>query len=130
MTPFKFDERSICHIHSFSGSSWWDCLGVNETPEGRKIVYPNSFPRSRSTRLTDSHTEATPITQYVYRKFNCPKHKLSMRAIRKSSSHQACTPNILPCRIQHNGHVDASRRFWSPVTGGPFSLLSYYSCGL
>ncbi|KIN00156.1 hypothetical protein OIDMADRAFT_125382 [Oidiodendron maius Zn] len=49
-----------------------------------------------------------------------------MRAIRKSSSHQSCTPNILPCRIQHNGSVDASQRFWSPVSGENGTKTSYF----
>jgi len=39
-----------------------------------------------------------------------------MLAIEKSKSHKGkCTPNVLPCRINHNGAVDASRRYWNPT---------------
>jgi ribonuclease H2 subunit C len=40
-----------------------------------------------------------------------------MYAIQKSKDKNAkCRPNILPCRINHNGAVNASRRYWSPGT--------------
>jgi hypothetical protein len=26
-----------------------------------------------------------------------------------------CTLNVLPCRINHNGPVNASERYWNPV---------------
>lgn len=39
-----------------------------------------------------------------------------MLAIEKSKSHKGkCTPNVLPCRINHNGPVDASKRYWNPT---------------
>jgi ribonuclease H2 subunit C len=42
-----------------------------------------------------------------------------MLAIEKSKRHQGkCTPNILPCRINHNGPVDASKRYWNPTKIG------------
>jgi ribonuclease H2 subunit C len=42
--------------------------------------------------------------------------KVTMLAIEKSKSHRGkCTPNILPCRINHNGPVDASKRYWNPT---------------
>lgn len=39
-----------------------------------------------------------------------------MHAIQPKQSHDAdkCTPNILPCRINHNGPVNASKRYWAP----------------
>jgi ribonuclease H2 subunit C len=42
--------------------------------------------------------------------------RLTMLAIEKSKSHRGkCTPNVLPCRINHNGPVDASKRYWNPT---------------
>jgi ribonuclease H2 subunit C len=39
-----------------------------------------------------------------------------MLAIEKSKIHKGkCTPNVLPCRINHNGPVDASKRYWNPT---------------
>lgn len=40
-----------------------------------------------------------------------------MHAIQKSKSHKGkCTPNVLPCRVHHNGPVNASKRYWEPRT--------------
>ena len=39
-----------------------------------------------------------------------------MLSIEKSKRyHGKCTPNVLPCRINHNGPVDASKRYWNPT---------------
>ncbi|KAI9694149.1 MAG: hypothetical protein M1822_003420 [Bathelium mastoideum] len=27
-----------------------------------------------------------------------------------------CTPNLLPCRINHNGQINAKKRYWNPET--------------
>jgi len=47
-----------------------------------------------------------------------------MLAIEKAKSHKGrCTPNILPCRINHNGPVDASKRYWNPTkTAGEINV--------
>ncbi|KAI9713221.1 MAG: hypothetical protein M1820_001207 [Bogoriella megaspora] len=38
-----------------------------------------------------------------------------MLAIKKPSQQdQTCTPNLLPCRINHNGMVNANERHWKP----------------
>ena len=34
----------------------------------------------------------------------------------KDAVQKQCTPNILPCRIHHDGPVDASPRYWAPET--------------
>ncbi|KAJ5476178.1 Ribonuclease H2subunit C [Penicillium sp. IBT 31633x] len=34
----------------------------------------------------------------------------------KSDSAPKCTPNIIPCRIHHDGPVDSLERYWTPVT--------------
>lgn len=40
-----------------------------------------------------------------------------MLAIQKSTSNaQKCTPNLLPCKINHDGPVNASERYWKPET--------------
>ena len=36
-----------------------------------------------------------------------------------------CTPNILPCRIHHDGPVDASPRYWAPETAKGQSPLGF-----
>ncbi|KAI9770575.1 MAG: hypothetical protein M1840_003165 [Geoglossum simile] len=35
----------------------------------------------------------------------------------KTALERRCTPNILPCRINHNGPVVASERYWDPSAG-------------
>ena len=43
----------------------------------------------------------------------------------KDGVQKQCTPNILPCRIHHDGPVDASPRYWAPETAkGQFSIAS------
>jgi hypothetical protein len=38
-----------------------------------------------------------------------------MLAIQKSKIEaQKCTPNLLPCKINHDGPVNASERYWKP----------------
>lgn len=51
------------------------------------------------------------------------------RAIQKSKSHQGpLVPNLLPCRIHRDGSVDASGRYWKPISKGElaFSLFSFF----
>jgi len=39
-------------------------------------------------------------------------------------------PNILPCRISHNGPVIASERYWEPSAGaGLFTRIYELFCG-
>ncbi|RDW69710.1 hypothetical protein BP6252_08730 [Coleophoma cylindrospora] len=39
-----------------------------------------------------------------------------MLAIEKSKNHQGkCAANVLPCKINHNGPVDVSDRYWAPT---------------
>lgn len=43
----------------------------------------------------------------------------------KDGAQKQCTPNILPCRIHHDGPVDAAPRYWAPKTAkGQFSVAS------
>jgi len=47
-----------------------------------------------------------------------------MLALQKSKAHQGtCTPNVLPCRINHNGPVDASKRYWNSSMRGMLLVL-------
>lgn len=32
-----------------------------------------------------------------------------------TSASAVCTPNILPCRVHHDGPVEISKRYWNPV---------------
>jgi ribonuclease H2 subunit C len=46
-----------------------------------------------------------------------PHENRTMLAIQKSITHKGkCTPNVLPCRIHHNGPLNASKRYWQPRT--------------
>ncbi|KAN0096169.1 ribonuclease H1 small subunit [Hyaloscypha variabilis] len=50
-----------------------------------------------------------------------------MLAIEKSKVHKGkCTPNILPCRINHNGPVDASKRYWNPSKTTDGKTVAYF----
>lgn len=31
------------------------------------------------------------------------------------NSTESCTPNILPCRIHHDGPVESLQRYWAPA---------------
>lgn len=45
-----------------------------------------------------------------------------MLAIQQTKDHKGqCTANVLPCRINHNGPVNTSERYWAPTTEGTFS---------
>ncbi|KAI9679288.1 MAG: hypothetical protein M1817_005308 [Caeruleum heppii] len=37
-----------------------------------------------------------------------------------------CTPNVLPCRINRDGPVDASERYWAPETGEDGKRTSHF----
>ncbi|KAF8861761.1 ribonuclease H1/H2 small subunit [Acephala macrosclerotiorum] len=46
---------------------------------------------------------------------------------RKSTGHEGkCTPNVLPCRINHNGPVDASKRYWNPTQTPDGKTTAYF----
>ena len=34
----------------------------------------------------------------------------------KTHRSRTCAPNVLPCRVHHNGPVNATERYWSPRT--------------
>ncbi|CZR63243.1 uncharacterized protein PAC_13140 [Phialocephala subalpina] len=50
-----------------------------------------------------------------------------MLAIEKKAKDEGkCTPNILPCRINHNGPVDASKRYWNPTQTSDGKTAAYF----
>ncbi|PMD19106.1 ribonuclease H1 small subunit [Hyaloscypha hepaticicola] len=50
-----------------------------------------------------------------------------MLAIEKSKRHKGkCTTNVLPCRINHNGPVDASKRYWNPTKAPDGKTVAYF----
>ncbi|KAE9371222.1 ribonuclease H1 small subunit [Stipitochalara longipes BDJ] len=50
-----------------------------------------------------------------------------MLAIEKSKSHKSkCTPNVLPCRVNHNGPVDTSKRYWNPTRMPDSKTVAYF----
>ncbi|TLD37747.1 ribonuclease H1 small subunit [Venturia nashicola] len=50
-----------------------------------------------------------------------------MLAIQKSKTKaQHCTPNLLPCKINHDGPVNASERYWKPETSADGSSSAYF----
>ncbi|KAI1000295.1 hypothetical protein K3495_g7901 [Podosphaera aphanis] len=38
-----------------------------------------------------------------------------MLALQKGDKKGKCTPNVLPCRINHNGPINLSKRYWDPI---------------
>ncbi|KAI9859132.1 MAG: 3'-5' exonuclease [Trichoglossum hirsutum] len=42
------------------------------------------------------------------------------------SSGQKCTPNILPCRIIHDGPANASERYWEPTVEDDKARTAYF----
>ncbi|KAG4424679.1 hypothetical protein IFR04_002212 [Cadophora malorum] len=50
-----------------------------------------------------------------------------MLALEKSKSHRGrCTPNVLPCRINHNGAVNTSKRYWNPTVQPDRKTIAYF----
>ncbi|KAH9220140.1 ribonuclease H2, subunit C [Leptodontidium sp. 2 PMI_412] len=50
-----------------------------------------------------------------------------MLALEKSKSYRGkCTPNILPCRINHNGAVNTSKRYWNPTAQPDGKTVAYF----
>ncbi|KAL2070482.1 hypothetical protein VTL71DRAFT_13508 [Oculimacula yallundae] len=50
-----------------------------------------------------------------------------MLALEKSKTHRGkCTPNVLPCRINHNGAVNTSKRYWNPSVAADGKTTSYF----
>ncbi|KAG0652804.1 hypothetical protein D0Z07_0644 [Hyphodiscus hymeniophilus] len=50
-----------------------------------------------------------------------------MLAIRKSKKNEGkCIPNVLPCRINRNGHVNVSRRYWNPTKATDGKTIAYF----
>ena len=53
-----------------------------------------------------------------------------MLAVKKAPSEvkptPQCTPNILPCRIHHDGPVNASKRHWNPEVEDDNTRTSYF----
>ncbi|OBT72397.1 hypothetical protein VF21_07482 [Pseudogymnoascus sp. 05NY08] len=50
-----------------------------------------------------------------------------MLSIQKSSKHRGkCTPNALPCRINHNGRAEVSKRYWMPTKRNDGKTVSYF----
>ena len=46
-----------------------------------------------------------------------------MLAVQSTKQTGSCTPNIFPCRIHHDGPVNASERYWAPTTADGQCLL-------
>ncbi|CZT45336.1 uncharacterized protein RSE6_05639 [Rhynchosporium secalis] len=50
-----------------------------------------------------------------------------MLALEKSKTRRGkCTPNVLPCRINHNGAVNTSKRYWNPTLAPDGKSTSYF----
>lgn len=37
-----------------------------------------------------------------------------------------CTPNLVPCRVHHDGPADASGRYWDPEAGWDGTAAAYF----
>ncbi|KAI4283646.1 MAG: hypothetical protein L6R38_002008 [Xanthoria sp. 2 TBL-2021] len=51
---------------------------------------------------------------------------LSIQRRNTKEDPQECTPNLLPCRINHDGPVNASRRYWAPEHDKDGNLEAYF----
>ncbi|KAL8758608.1 MAG: hypothetical protein Q9199_001345 [Rusavskia elegans] len=51
---------------------------------------------------------------------------LSIQRRNTKEAPQACTPNLLPCRINHDGPVNASHRYWAPEHDKDGNLEAYF----
>ncbi|KAL8670536.1 MAG: hypothetical protein Q9168_004933 [Polycauliona sp. 1 TL-2023] len=51
---------------------------------------------------------------------------LSIQSRNPKEAPQDCTPNLLPCRINHDGPVNASRRYWAPERNQDGQLEAYF----
>ncbi|CAL8578287.1 3'-5' exonuclease [Xanthoria parietina] len=51
---------------------------------------------------------------------------LSIQRRNTKEAPQECTPNLLPCRIDHDGPVNASRRYWAPEHDKDGNLEAYF----
>ncbi|KFY28705.1 hypothetical protein V491_00334 [Pseudogymnoascus sp. VKM F-3775] len=50
-----------------------------------------------------------------------------MLSIKKSNKYRGkCTPNALPCRINHNGRAEVSKRYWAPTKRNDGKTVSYF----
>ncbi|CAD0039483.1 unnamed protein product [Aureobasidium pullulans] len=52
-----------------------------------------------------------------------------MLAIKKSEKSTSCVANVLPCRIQHNGPVNATTRHWTPESSSDGQTNTAYFRG-
>lgn len=66
-----------------------------------------------------------PSTSVIFRQ----EQSSSMLAIKKSEKSTSCVANVLPCRIQHNGPVNATTRHWTPESSSDGQTNTAYFRG-
>ncbi|RFU26962.1 hypothetical protein B7463_g9368, partial [Scytalidium lignicola] len=49
-----------------------------------------------------------------------------MLAIKENNSNKKCTPNVLPCQINHNGPVDVGKNYWAPIRTPDGKSTAYF----
>lgn len=87
-------------------------IDANDT---RLILAAKNTTKSRILRVDPSDSHLPPLFTKNMLKFSESKDGIQKQ----------CTPNILPCRIHHDGPVDASPRYWTPETAkGQSSIAS------
>jgi hypothetical protein len=59
---------------------------------------------------------AVNITTAGLEELTTAKMADSMLEVKHAQSPQKVTPNLLPCKIQHNGSVEPTASFWMPTT--------------
>lgn len=45
---------------------------------------------------------------------------------RKDAQVGRCSPNVLPCKIVHNGPINAARRHWAPEQRADGKSVAYF----
>ena len=59
----------------------------------------------------------------------CQEQSSNMLAIKKPEKSTSCVANVLPCRIQHNGPVNATTRHWTPESSSDGQTNTAYFRG-
>ncbi|MCJ1366136.1 3'-5' exonuclease [Acarospora aff. strigata] len=102
--------------------------------DGALLSPARKLPRPEKTTLNllrdrDSCPESERPVFTAYAKFKKVK-KFKTRDMLSidlnTGRSRTCTPNVLPCRVHHNGPVNATERYWSPSTGDDGKQVAYF----
>lgn len=125
LLPSGRQQASAQHTLDLVATRSWCWCGNGET-----ACRPGALPIANATGLMLILSSPLPIwsrsawnaparracsTRLPFSALSTPPRNrpAAMLSIQRSSAHSGkCTPNLLPCRIEHNGPVNAADRFW------------------